>query len=67
MRLFLVVLLLLAGCARSKPQAVNSYFDTTGRADAAWGGVRMIPITTPRTVNVMTNAALRKRSNTACD
>jgi len=47
MRLFLVLLLLLAGCAKAKEKETK-YFDNTGRADAAWGGVRMIPITTPK-------------------
>ena len=51
---FVLILLLLAGCAKAKPQD-TSYYDTTGRADAAWGGVRMIPIkTTAGTFKVWT-------------
>jgi len=40
-----VVLLLLA--LAMPAQAKDGYYDTTGRADAWQGGVRMIPITTP--------------------
>jgi proline iminopeptidase len=45
-RLFLFVLLLLAGPALALPGP--AYYDRAGRADAWSGGVRMIPIHTPR-------------------
>lgn len=41
------VLLALAGC-REAPAPSSSWFDNTGRADAATGGVRMIPVSTPK-------------------
>lgn len=52
-RLFLplAAALLLSACATSS----NNYFDNTGRNDVLSGGVRMIPITTPKgTFNVWT-------------
>ena len=54
----LAAILLLHGCARSEtpatasastpPPATNSYFDNTGRTDVLAGGVRMIPVQTPK-------------------
>ena len=62
--LFVVAPALLAACATSSTDQVTpgtaiptlaSYFDTTGRTDVYSGGVRMIPITTPKgTFNVWT-------------
>jgi proline iminopeptidase len=41
--------LLLHGCARgSAPASPESYYDRAGRADVLSGGVRRIPITTPK-------------------
>ena len=55
---------IIAGCAtqstdqvaaNSATPSLASYFDTTGRTDTYAGGVRMIPITTPKgTFNVWT-------------
>lgn len=53
----LPVALVLAACTAPAPNqaAANPYFDNTGRSDALSGGVRMIPITTPKgTFNVWT-------------
>ena len=39
----------VAGCARTNPPAAsNSYLDYSGRDDVLSGGVKMIPITTPK-------------------
>ncbi len=43
--------LLLAGCAKEAPPppaAVSSYLDYSGRDDALTGGVKLIPIVTPK-------------------
>lgn len=44
--------LVLAACSADRPAAVSTasggYFDNTGRSDLLSGGVRMIPITTPK-------------------
>ena len=45
-RLILLLLLMLAGPALAQP--APAYFDRAGRDDAWSGGVRMIPIHTPR-------------------
>ena len=42
------VLALALGCAPAKPSASSAYHDNTGRTDVLSGGVRMIPIHTPR-------------------
>src|SRR5262245_14879801 len=43
------LILLFASCGRPPaPSAANSYFDNTGRSDVLSGGVRMIPIQTPK-------------------
>jgi len=48
-------LVLLAACAHTPMSAPSSYFDNSGRTDVLSGGVRMIPITTPKgTFNVWT-------------
>lgn len=48
------LLLLLSACATA-PAPSSSYFDNTGRTDVLSGGVRMIPIETPKgTVRVWT-------------
>jgi proline iminopeptidase len=53
----LVALLLLAGCGQGPapssgappaPNAGSAYFDTSGRKDVLSGGVRLIPIDTPK-------------------
>ncbi len=48
----LAAALALAACAAPPPQAptpaASSYFDNTGRDDVLSGGVKMIPITTPK-------------------
>ena len=46
----LLAIVLLAACARTAdpPPAAPPYFDTTGRSDVLAGGVKMIPITTPK-------------------
>jgi proline iminopeptidase len=42
-------LAVLAACARPEaPRQSASYFDNTGRADTLSGGVRLIPVTTPK-------------------
>jgi proline iminopeptidase len=41
----LAAILLLHGCTHT---AANSYFDNTGRTDVLAGGVRMIPVQTPK-------------------
>jgi proline iminopeptidase len=52
MKKALFAVLLLAACAH---QPSSSYFDNAGRSDTLAGGVRMIPITTPKgTFNVWT-------------
>jgi proline iminopeptidase len=46
----IALLPLLAGCAQEAPPdtSLATYFDQTGRDDVLAGGVRMIPITTPK-------------------
>lgn len=46
----IALLFLLAGCAQKTPPdtSLATYFDQTGRDDVLAGGVRMIPITTPK-------------------
>jgi proline iminopeptidase len=44
---FVAALLFIAGCREAPPPA-SSWFDNTGRDDIATGGVKMIPITTPK-------------------
>ena len=46
----IALLFLLAGCAQKTPpdSSLATYFDRTGRGDVLAGGVRMIPITTPK-------------------
>ncbi len=41
----LAAIFLLHGCTHT---AANSYFDNTGRTDVLTGGVRMIPVQTPK-------------------
>jgi proline iminopeptidase len=46
---YLPAFLLLASCAKTpQPPATATYFDKTGRPDVLAGGVRMIPINTPK-------------------
>jgi len=48
-----LILVLVLGCAHAP--ATSSYFDTTGRDDVATGGIKLIPIATPKgTFNVWT-------------
>ncbi len=42
------LLMLVAGSAGAADAASTKYFDNAGRADALSGGVRMIPVTTPK-------------------
>jgi len=52
--LFLISLLLLTGC-NEKQQAKSGYFDYSKSDDQTTGGIKMIPITTPKgTFNVWT-------------
>lgn len=46
----IALLLLLVGCAQQAPPdaSLKTYFDPAGRDDVLTGGVRMIPITTPK-------------------
>jgi proline iminopeptidase len=46
--LFLGVSGLISGVAAAKPSSPAAYFDNRGRSDVLAGGVRMIPITTPK-------------------
>lgn len=43
-----LLLVLLTGSAEAASAASNKYFDNAGRTDVLSGGVRMIPITTPK-------------------
>src|ERR1041384_8545842 len=45
--LLTIALLALAACQQA-PSTSSSYFDTTGRDDTLSGGVKLIPITTPK-------------------
>jgi len=53
-RLFLFICVVLAGCGGAAPapaastETTNSYLDYSGRDDILSGGVKMIPITTPK-------------------
>ncbi|MGE0552240.1 MAG: proline iminopeptidase-family hydrolase [Gemmatimonadales bacterium] len=43
-----VALSLGVGCAPASPDAASAYFDNTGRTDVYAGGIRRIPISTPK-------------------
>lgn len=48
--LFAASLFIFAACRQPPAPAASSYFDNTGRGDTLSGGVKMIPITTPKGV-----------------
>ena len=46
--LLLVSALVLFGCVEERPGAKATYFDNSGRDDVLSGGVKMIPVDTPK-------------------
>ncbi len=47
-RLAAIVVVAAAAVSCSTPAARSAYFDNTGRDDVLTGGVKMIPISTPK-------------------
>jgi proline iminopeptidase len=48
LRLFACAFVLMVGACTAAPSKTSSYFDNSGRDDVLSGGVKMIPITTPK-------------------